>query len=544
MTMKSSFSWITCFCLIFETGILCDRKLEKRQTIFSCPGVTEYGCGSGQCIDVSDTCNGIRDCSDGSDETLLLCETLVCPQYTFRCKYGACISNKNLCDGIKQCADGSDEEKCSISTFASSKPIKTDTTKPITPSRIKKTCTLPTIEGTKYFYKDWNQNVSLSHATEIEQYRIVEEDCEAGFYKVVPYRFMVCSESGQWRPFVNEELCLKMCPPMKSDSLDFECTFEDKYISCLTPVPGTILYQKCKATHRLLSGEEQVSIQLLCLENATWSDDHLYTCIPTCGLLNTPSDVLNDGKVEYGTVPWSVGLYRQVKGRDGYYELLCGGTLIAPNKVITAAQCYWEEGNTNKILMNENQKYKIAVGKYTSDLSIKDNNFTQIIDVGFVYLKESYYGPSGYYADDLAIIVLHTQVTISDVVLPVCIDWSKQYSVPDGSNGKVVGWGKTEKIETSSVLLEANVSYTDKNTCRDMYSNGFQSLVTIDKFCAVSRLGHSITEGFIGSGLTYEHGTLQFLTGIVSVTDPYSNDLVAVFTNVSHHIQWIRERLL
>jgi len=39
--------------------------------------VTEYGCGSGQCIDVSNTCNGIRDCSDGSDETLLLCETVL-----------------------------------------------------------------------------------------------------------------------------------------------------------------------------------------------------------------------------------------------------------------------------------------------------------------------------------------------------------------------------------------------------------------------------------------------------------------------------------
>lgn len=45
-------------------------------------------------------------------------------------------------------------------------------------------------------------------------------------------------------------------------------------------------------------------------------------------------------------------------------------------------------------------------------------------------------------------------------------------------------------METSSVLLEANVSYTDKNTCRDMYSNGFQSLVTIDKFCADSQLGN------------------------------------------------------
>lgn len=79
----------------------------------------------------------------------------------------------------------------------------------------RKTCMIPAIEGTKYFYKDWNQNVSLSHGTTVEQYRIVEEDCETGYYKVVPYRFMVCSESGQWRPFVTDELCLSkylLCP--------------------------------------------------------------------------------------------------------------------------------------------------------------------------------------------------------------------------------------------------------------------------------------------------------------------------------------------
>lgn len=50
-----------------------------------------------------------------------------------------------------------------------------------------------------------------------------------------------------------------------------------------------------------------------------------------------------------------------------------------------AAQCYWEEGYTNRILMNKNHKYKIAVGKYTSDISITDNNFTQIIDVSITY---------------------------------------------------------------------------------------------------------------------------------------------------------------
>ncbi|XP_060836737.1 modular serine protease-like isoform X1 [Rhopalosiphum padi] len=529
MTMKTSFSCkLMYFCFIFEAGILCDKKLEKRPTVFFCPGVTEYGCESGQCVDVSKTCNGIRDCSDGSDETLLLCEMVLCPQDTFKCKYGACISNKYICDGSKQCADGSDEQYCSnstsISTFTSEISKKNNQEKPIKQSHIKKTCMIPTIEGTKYFNKNGKQNVSLPHGTAVEQYTIVEEDCEDRYYKVIPERFMVCSESGQWRPFVTEELCLKMCPPIKSVTSDFKCIFEDKYISCLNAAPGTILYQTCKTNFKsAISEEEQLSIQLHCTEDGTWSNDNLYKCIPTCG------------QIKYnGTVPWSVGLYRKNYGHyDEYYELICGGTLIAPNLVVTAARCIWEKESTYGTLTNENI-YKVAVGKYTSDISIKDNDFTQIIDVDLIFLKESYNGSSGYNTDDLAIITLSKQVTISDFVMPVCIDWSEhseQYTVPNGSNGKVVGWGKTE--------IKANVSYVEKNTCRDMYAKEFQSLVTADKFCAVSPLGQNITEIFIGSGFTYERDTFNFLTGIVSVMDKNTNDLFAVFTDVSYHIQWI-----
>lgn len=35
----------------------------------------EYSCQSGQCIDITNTCDGVRDCDDGSDETLDLCQT-------------------------------------------------------------------------------------------------------------------------------------------------------------------------------------------------------------------------------------------------------------------------------------------------------------------------------------------------------------------------------------------------------------------------------------------------------------------------------------
>jgi len=47
--------------------------------------------------------------------------------------------------------------------------------------------------------------------------------------------------------------------------------------------------------------------------------------IVACGQLYTP----NDEKIEYGTVPWNVALYRRnYSHHDEYYELICGGTLI------------------------------------------------------------------------------------------------------------------------------------------------------------------------------------------------------------------------
>ena len=55
-----------------------------------------------------------------------------------------------------------------------------------------------------------------------------------------------------------------------------------------------------------------------------------------------------------------------------------------------------------------------------------------------IYLREGYYGSSGYHAEDLAIIVLSNKITLSNAVLPVCVDWSKRYSILNGAIGKVI----------------------------------------------------------------------------------------------------------
>lgn len=47
--------------------------------------------------------------------------------------------------------------------------------------------------------------------------------------------------------------------------------------------------------------------------------------------------------------------------------------------LILAAHCFWSEGLINRVL-SYNDMYKIGVGKYERNISIIDNDFTQILD--------------------------------------------------------------------------------------------------------------------------------------------------------------------
>jgi len=57
--------------------------------------------------------------------------------------------------------------------------------------------------------------------------------------------------------------------------------------------------------------------------------------------------------------------------------------------------------------------------------------------VEIIYLKEGYNGPTGFHAEDIAIIVLQNRVSFNNDVAPVCIDWNGKYNVVNGDQGKV-----------------------------------------------------------------------------------------------------------
>lgn len=72
---------------------------------------------------------------------------------------------------------------------------------------------------------------------------------------------------------------------------------------------------------------------------------------------------------------------------------------------------------------------------------------------------------------------------------------------------QIVGWGTTEQGIDSSILLEASLPYFNNSFCRNMFTNGFESFVTVDKFCAGSASGINIFKH-------YNTKSLNFLTNL------------------------------
>merc|ERR1719233_2543308 len=83
--------------------------------VIGCPS-SKFQCHNGDCIWAAWICDQENDCVEGEDEEEEICKDKVkCGPGHFECELsGGCVGLEKVCDGSVDCDDGSDETRCAI----------------------------------------------------------------------------------------------------------------------------------------------------------------------------------------------------------------------------------------------------------------------------------------------------------------------------------------------------------------------------------------------------------------------------------------------
>ncbi|XP_004842498.2 transmembrane protease serine 3 [Heterocephalus glaber] len=219
--------------------------------------------------------------------------------------------------------------------------------------------------------------------------------------------------------------------------------------------------------------------------------------------------------------PWQVSLQFQ-----GYH--LCGGSVITPQWIITAAHCVYD--------LYLPKSWDIQAGL----VSLLDSPAPSHLVEKIVY--HSKYKPKRL-GNDIALMKLAGPLTFDEMVQPVCLPNSEE-SFPDSKVCWTSGWGATEDGgDTSPVLNHAAVPLISNKICnhRDVYGG----IISPSMLCAgYLKGGVDSCQGDSGGPLVCQQsrlwklvGTTSFGMGCADVNKP------GVYTRITSFLDWIHEQM-
>ncbi|XP_056617129.1 hyaluronan-binding protein 2-like isoform X1 [Triplophysa dalaica] len=230
-----------------------------------------------------------------------------------------------------------------------------------------------------------------------------------------------------------------------------------------------------------------------------------------------------------GAHPWQVSVQAKTKGGI-FFNHVCGGTLVKPCWVLTAAHC-----------IEKKNDYRVMVGGLNL---VQNDPQPQLLLAEKVFVHEQYRETSVVY-NDIALLKVKASngecATENQLVKTACLPTEP---FADGSECSISGWGATETLEHGSGhLLDAQVLLISQEACST--NKDYAAVLDSGMFCAGHlKGGVDSCQGDSGGPLTCERNQTHFVYGIVSWGDSCGEmGKPGVYTRVTKYVDWINTKI-
>lgn len=249
--------------------------------------------------------------------------------------------------------------------------------------------------------------------------------------------------------------------------------------------------------------------------------------------LEVPQDsrIIGGVPVEPGEHLWAVAILYERS--PNLWRQYCGGTLIAPQWVVTAAHCQVQQGD------------RLIIG--TADISRPSGQGAY--RAGHFYTAASVYNHGDYkvaskHDSDIALIRIDGATAVTPAPL-----LQRDEATTDGEGATVIGWGHTiEGGNASDILRKVDIKFVDHPVCESNYRER-NVTVTANMLCA-GEDGKDSCQGDSGGGLfVYDSDddgeTFGYrLAGVVSFGYGCARPRYpGVYTKVTNFHEWINRTM-